>query len=328
MMDALAPFLIRADEANATLAAILRARLAGLSWRQVRDLVAARRVKVLGEVCLDPARRLKEGDEVEVLARPARVEREKTTITIQYIDEHVVVVEKPSGLSTVRHPAERDWADPRKALSPTLEDVVPGQMAAREGRRCPRLRIVQRLDKETSGLVVFARSVAAERGLGQQFRVHTVTRRYLAIVPGRIRDQRIHSFLVRDRGDGRRGSTTLKDVGKEAITHIEAVERLKKYTVVGCRLETGRTHQIRIHLAELGHPVCGDRVYTHRVDGTRFVDDSGAPRLALHAAELGFEHPVTGKPMRWEMDLPADLQAMLERIRGRGRDADRDQMDG
>jgi 23S rRNA pseudouridine1911/1915/1917 synthase len=326
-MQSLAPFLVPADEAKATLAAILRARLTGLSWRQVRELVAGRRVKVLGEVCLDSARRLKEGDAVELLARPARIESAKENITIRHIDDHVVIVEKPSGLSTVRHPAERDWADRRKTLSPTLEDIVPALITAREGRRCPRLRIVQRLDKETSGLVVFARSVTAERGLGGQFRAHTVIRRYVAIVPGRIKDQRIHSFLVRDRGDGRRGSTTLKDVGKEAITHIEATERLKGYTVVGCRLETGKTHQIRIHLAELGHPVCGDRVYIHRSDGTLFADESGAPRLALHATELGFEHPVSGQPMRWEMPLPADLQAFLERLRGRGRDDDRDQMD-
>ena len=125
----------------------------------------------------------------------------------------------------------------------------------------PRLRIVQRLDKETSGLVVFARTVAAERGLGKQFHAHTVHRRYVAVVPGWATKQTIRTRLVRDRGDGRRGSTTLPEQGKEAITHIEPVERLPGYTLVACRLETGRTHQIRIHLAELGHPVCGERVY-------------------------------------------------------------------
>ncbi len=316
-----------AEEANATVAALLRARLPGLSWRQVRGLVAGRRVKVRDELCHDPARRVKEGDAVELLDRPAPAARGKEQIEIRYLDEHLVVVEKPAGINTVRHPAERDWADRRKALSPTLEDLVPRAIARREGRRAPRLRVVQRLDKETSGLLVFARTVAAERGLGRQFHAHTVTRRYLAVVPGRVKPQRVRTFLARDRGDGRRGSSGVEGVGKEAITHVEVVERLPGYTVVSCRLETGRTHQIRIHLAELGHPVCGDRVYVHRPDGTVFADVSGAPRLTLHAAELGFDHPVTGEPLRWEMALPADLEAFLRELRGRRRDGDRDQVD-
>jgi 23S rRNA pseudouridine1911/1915/1917 synthase len=174
---------------------------------------------------------------------------------------------------------------------------------------------VQRLDKETSGLVVFGRTVAGERGLGIQFRRHTVIRRYLAVVRGRIADQRIHTFLVRDRGDGRRGTAPVEGSGKEAITHVEVRERLKGYTVVACRLETGRTHQIRIHLAETGHPVCGDKVYSHRPDGSVVLDESGATRLALHATELGFAHPITGAAMRWEMPPPADMQGLIERLR-------------
>ena len=163
--------------------------------------------------------------------------------------------------------------------------------------------------------MVFARTVLAERDLGKQFHAHTVTRRYLAVVPGRVTSQRIATFLIRDRGDGRRGSTRVEGEGKEAITHVETVETLAGHTLVHCRLETGRTHQIRIHLAELGHPVCGDRVYAHRRDGTVFPDTSGAPRLVLHAAELGFRHPVSGDEMHWEMPLPGDLQAFVERLR-------------
>jgi 23S rRNA pseudouridine1911/1915/1917 synthase len=166
--------------------------------------------------------------------------------------------------------------------------------------------------------VVFARTVTAERGLGRQFHAHTVTRRYLALVQGYVPPQRIATRLVRDRGDGRRGSTAVPDVGKEAVTYVDVVERLPRYTLLSCRLETGRTHQIRIHLAELGHPVCGDKVYNRRRDGTIVPDASSAPRLALHAAELGFVHPVTGQPLHWRMPLPADLEALVDRLRKAG----------
>jgi 23S rRNA pseudouridine1911/1915/1917 synthase len=321
-MVTLPSFAVPPEQAGLTLAAILRARLPGQSWRQVRQLITARRVKVLDEICLDPARRLREGQTVELLARAPSQPRTADGIPLRYLDEHLVVVEKPSGICTVRHPLERDWTARRKALSPTLEDLVPPQIARTRDRPVhapqPRLRIVQRLDKETSGLVVFARSVAAERGLGKQFHAHTVIRRYLAVVPGRVEPQTVSSFLVRDRGDGRRGSSTVESGGKEAITHLDVEERLPGYTVLRCKLETGRTHQIRIHLSELGHPVCGDRVYCHRPDGTMLPDCSGAPRLALHAAELGFTHPVTREKLHWSMPLPADLEAFLARLRGAG----------
>jgi len=105
-------------------------------------------------------------------------------------------------------------------------------------------------------------------------------------------------------------------LGKEAITHVKPIERLGKYTVVECRLETGRTHQIRIHLSEAGHPLCGDKVYRGKFPGTPIPDDSGAPRVALHAAELGFEHPITGEYIHHEMALPRDLVELIDRMRG------------
>lgn len=318
-----APFLIAAEQAGTTVAAALRARLRGESWSQVRRLIATRRVRLNGELCLDSARRLKEGDTIELLARPAPPPRAQEAVIIRHLDEHLVVVEKPSGVSTVRHPAERAWSERRKALSPTLEDRVPRLIARREGRRrkgpLPRLRVVHRLDKETSGLVVFARTVAAERGLGKQFHRHTVERRYLTVVPGVVPSQTVRSRLVRDRGDGRRGSSDVPGQGKEAVTHVELVEPLPGHTLLRCRLETGRTHQIRIHLAELGHPVCGERVYNCKPGSEPWPDDSGAPRLALHAEELGFVHPVTGEALQWAMPLPADLEAFLARLRGHDR---------
>jgi 23S rRNA pseudouridine1911/1915/1917 synthase len=329
-MFTMEPFPIPAALAGFTLAALLRRRLPELSWSQARHLVQSRRVKLCDELCLDPARRVKEGDTVELLAHPAAKPKEHESIVLRHLDAHLVVVEKPSGVSTVRHPTERDWPARRKTLSPTLEDLVPPLIARAEGRKrkgtLPRLRIVQRLDKETSGLVVFARSVQAERGLGKQFHAHTVIRRYLALVPGFIKAQRIATRLVRDRGDGRRGSTEFPDQGKEAITHVDVVERLPKYTLLSCRLETGRTHQIRIHLAELGHPVCGEKVYNRKPDGSTKTDATPAPRLFLHAAELGFTHPATGAEVCWSMPLPEDLRAFLDGLR-KGRRAHADQVD-
>jgi 23S rRNA pseudouridine1911/1915/1917 synthase len=316
-------FFVLAEHAGKTLAALLRLWLPGHSWRQVRKLIDVRRVKINGEVWLDDARRLKAGDTVELLARSEKAPALIDQIPIRYIDEHIVVVEKPPGISTVRHPAERDWLEERRMLVLTLDDLVMRQIGMKLPRKKhearPRLRVVQRLDKETSGLVVFARSVEAERGLGRQFRRHIVTRRYLAIVAGKVAPQTIRSTLVRDRGDGRRGSTPLSHAGKEAVTHVAVVESLPGYTLLSCKLETGRTHQIRIHLAEFGHPVCGERVYNRRAGGEPIPDESGAPRLALHAAELGFMHPLTEESMRWEMPMPDDLREFLDRLRGRPR---------
>jgi 23S rRNA pseudouridine1911/1915/1917 synthase len=312
-------FAVTSEEAGQTLAALLRRRMPGQSWTQVRRVIERRRVQISGQLCLDPARRLQEKEVVEILECPAPTIR-REPLVIRYVDQHLIVVEKPAGISTVRHPAERDWPRRRKALSPTLEDLVITQRASEEKPKrkgtAPRLRVVQRLDKETSGLVVFAKTVSAERGLGQQFRAHTVTRRYLAIIPGYLPSQTISTRLVPDRGDGRRGSTKLPGLGKEAITHVEVIERLGKYTLLSCRLETGRTHQIRIHLAELGHPICGEKVYNLSATGQVRDEQSAAPRLALHASELGFVHPVTGRPMQWKMPLPDDLEHFLRQLRG------------
>src|SRR5262249_19568055 len=137
-----------------------------------------------------------------------------------------------------------------------------------------RLRAVHRIDRETSGLMVFARTVDAERLLATQFRAHSLHRVYLAVALGDVRDQTFESYLVPDRGDGRRGSTNNRKLGKRAVTHVKPVERLNGHTVVECRLETGRTHQIRIHLSEAGHPLCGDKVYRGPFPGRPILDES------------------------------------------------------
>lgn len=320
MPSLIPPFTVSPQEVGHTLARVLRSRLGGPSWGEVRKLIAARRVKVGEAVCSDHARRLKENEVVVLLEHPKPLPRvaHPDRLVIRYLDDHVVVVEKPAGVNSVRHPAELEWSEQRRHLDPTLEDLAQWAIARqldRPARELPRLRIVHRLDKETSGLLAFARTPLAERELGQQFRKHTVVRRYLALVPGTLLPQTIRSNLVPDRGDGRRGSTPLPDLGKEATTHVSIQERLRGYSLLSCRLETGRTHQIRIHLAEAGHPVCGDKVYVKKRDGTLFDDSSAAPRLALHAAELGFNHPASDQPLHWAMDLPADLARFVESLR-------------
>lgn len=312
------------DDAGRTLEAVVRKVLPGHSWEQARRVVAARRVRVgtppALDLCLDPARRVREGEVVLVDDRSARPVSRPDGLVIRHLDSQVVVVEKPPGLNTVRHPSERQWKDSRRALVPCLDEMTARQVArmgpARGGNDPrARLRIVHRIDKETSGLVVFARTADAERALGAQFRAHTVKRRYLAIVSGHPGSGTIRSWLVRDRGDGRRGSGSTEGVGREAVTHVAVVEKLKGFSLVECRLETGRTHQIRIHLSELGHPVCGDPVYHLRADGRAIPDESGAPRLALHATELGFAHPRGEEAMGWEMPLPPDLEGLLAALR-------------
>jgi 23S rRNA pseudouridine1911/1915/1917 synthase len=171
---------------------------------------------------------------------------------------------------------------------------------------------VHRIDKETSGLVVLARTAEAESKLGKQFRAHTIGRRYLALVRGQAKDARIESHLVADRGDGRRGSG--KD-GQLAVTHVRVVERLGDFSLVECELETGRTHQVRIHLGEAGIPLCGERLYDRPPHGRPLPDASGANRPMLHAAYLALDHPATGKRMEWHSKLPRDMAELMKRLK-------------
>jgi 23S rRNA pseudouridine1911/1915/1917 synthase len=309
-------------QAEATIAAALREWLPERSWSEIRRLLEGRRIMLDGNLCVDPRQRLRGKDVVKVLVEPLPAPVRPHDVRIRHLDPHVVVVEKPAGMTSTRHDDESQSPGRRRQLQPTLDEMLPRVIAKMErGRGKGRLRpvrAVHRLDRETSGLMVFARTAKAQKHLEHQFRRHTVERRYLAVVEGAISEGfSIESRLVRDRGDGRRGSTTLPDVGKRAVTHVRPVEQLGDYTLVECRLETGRTHQIRIHLSESGHPLCGDRVYRAPLFRPAKPDRSGAPRLALCAVELGFIHPATEQPMHFEMPLSADLAEFVETLRKR-----------
>lgn len=316
-------FHVSDDQALLTLVTLLRQWLPGESWSQVRKLLTGRHIQVNGNLCLDEGRRLKAKDVVRILDHSQATPPQDSDVRIRYLDLHIVIVEKPAGMTTLRHSEERDWPSRRKQVQPTLDEVLPKVIGRQDknrqpkSKKPPRVRAVHRLDRETSGLMVFARTPEAEQKLVQMFRQHNMHRQYVAIVQGRLEGQTITSNLVRDRGDGKRGSTTLKEVGQHAITHVKPIEYLDGYTVVECKLETGRTHQIRIHLSELGHVLCGEKVYHTPLFQKAIPDHSGASRIALHAAELGLAHPITGVPLHFQMPLPPDMSELLQRLRAK-----------
>lgn len=341
-----------------TLAAAVRVLMAGTSWADARQLVHGRRVAVNGNLCLDDARRLKAGDVVKVFEHARAPVPDERSVRVLHLDADLMVVDKPPGITTLRHAEERSWDDRRKQLQPTLDEVLqkmlPGLIQSHRDRerahaehplkkgaqgkhaperparvidpggpptpRVARVRAVHRLDRDTSGLMIFALSPPAEQALVKLFKDHAIRRSYWAVAVGRVEARTIESYIVRDRGDGLRGSSAEgKDDpdGQRAVTHIEPIEHLADaYTIIGCRLETGRTHQIRIHLAESGHMLCGEKVYTRPAVGAPPLSDpSGAPRQALHSHELQFTHPITNKVMTFAAPVPRDLADWVARLR-------------
>ncbi len=314
--------VVGADDADATISAFVRALLPGISWSRARELCTTGRVWIDGAAARDPAQRLAAGSAVEVRPEGARAPRGPLAPEdIVYADPEVVVVHKPAGLLTV------PWSDDdRDTLVTLARTVLTRKESARGGAKGgdrrgpgPHLRVVQRLDKETSGLLVFARTVAAERHLQQQLRAHSMKRRYLAIAHGEAVDATYDSLIVPDRGDGLRGSWGVfrrprgnpPETARRAVTHVEALESLRGATYIACELATGRQHQIRIHLSEAGLPLVGERVYVRGFAGPLLP----APRPMLHAARLGFVHPRTERELVFEAPPPADFAAALDRLR-------------
>jgi 23S rRNA pseudouridine1911/1915/1917 synthase len=322
-------FIISAAESGRTLLDVLRARL-GISASQAGRLLRERHVQLAGTPRVDPGWRVRRGQRLRVqpgsppgkTRRSSKPQEPEVDLPfgkplIRYADDQVVVVDKPAGLTTMRHPEEAAefGARGQRFLPPTLADLMPSLLRRNQPGKRPKVRAVHRLDRDTSGLLAFAVTPEAERHLGKQFRAHAIERHYLAIVRGRAVGGRIESYLVRDRSDGRRGSSTQPGQGKRAVTHVQVVEELGAFTLVDCRLETGRTHQVRIHLGEAGTPICGERIYDRPLHGKPLPDSSGSPRLALHAASLGFKHPVTGKWMAWQSPLRGELRKLMKRLR-------------
>jgi 23S rRNA pseudouridine1911/1915/1917 synthase len=290
-----------------TVAAVVRERT-GLSWSRARKLCAEGRVTVDGARCLDPARRIDEGSIVAIDEHGPKMDRGPLAReALVHCDRDLVVVDKPPGMLTVDYEGSKDTLAEHARLLVRRAD---------RNARDSGLGVVHRLDRDTSGLVVFTRTADAKRVLAAQFRAHDIERAYRAIAHEDVAAARIESDLVDDRGDGLRGSwghyrrarATPPSGAKRSITNVTPIASLAGATLVECRLETGRQHQIRIHLAEAGHPILGEAVYIRDYPGPK-ID---APRVMLHARTLGFRHPRDGKPMSFERDTPPDFQAVLD----------------
>ncbi len=310
-----------ATENPGKILAELRQHLPGKSWKDVRRLLRGRRVAINGVVCIDEGRGLTTGETVRVGVKPLPAPPTDEDVMVRYVDHELVIAEKPSGMITLRRTSELSWPASRRRVQPSLDESVSRLIAEHAARRSghrlrqrvPRLLSVHRIDRDTSGLLVFARTEAAQQQIISQFSEHKAVRKYFCIVPGIVEEQTVTSQLIRDRGDGLRGSTTDTSVGQQAVTHIRTLRSLGDYSELECTLETGRTNQIRIHLAEMGHPVCGDIKYRGPLKKP-VEDSSGSPRLALHAAVLRIQHPQTEKVLDFSTSWPADMQRFLNRL--------------
>lgn len=304
---------IDATLAGRTLADVVRSGAGpACSWSQARELCKRGKVRHNGEVQTDAAVRVEAGDRVSVDPRAARLrEHVLPESALIYVDSHVVVVNKPADLMTVPF---------NEGDKNTLVDRLRFLLRRKHGRQGAELGVVQRLDKDTTGLIVFARTLAAKRQLQQAWRVHAIERRYNALVHGIMTAaQHFDTSLIRNRGDGLRGSFgkfraprgPVPDDAQRAITDVRPLETLRGASLVECQLSTGRQHQIRIHVSEAGHPLLGEQVYIRGFNGPIIP----ASRIMLHAAVLGFEHPTTGRALRFELPAPDDFQAQLASLR-------------
>ena len=299
-----------------------------LSRSRIGALIADGAVSCDGQVELSPKAPVREGEEWVLSVptdAPSDLLAEEIPLAVVYEDEHLVVVDKPAGM--VVHPAP---GTPGGTLVNALMHRYGDGLSGVGGVARP--GIVHRIDKDTSGLLVVALTDAAHHGLAAQFERHSVERLYRAICYG-IPDLgeprlmgtrgvsadppwiRIDTRLDRHRTDRQRQAVFF-DRGRHAVTRIRVVEPLEGSALCECRLETGRTHQIRVHMAHAGHSLIGDPVYggKRRLPG-KGEDAVGFPRQALHAAVLGFEHPVTGENLRFESAFPEDMERLLSRLR-------------
>ncbi|MDP3908392.1 RluA family pseudouridine synthase [Novosphingobium sp.] len=286
----------------------------GLSRERVKALLGEGRIALDGKAATSGSVKPAEGTPFTITvpaAIPAEAQAQDIALTVAYEDEYLIVVDKPAGL--VVHPAAGN-------LDGTLVNALlhhcRGQLSGIGGVARP--GIVHRIDKDTSGLLVVAKTDAAHEGLAAQFADHSIERAYLAVVGGLPApiSGTIRGAIARSNHDRKKMALVEDGRGKHAVTHYKLLERLDSAALVECRLETGRTHQVRVHMASIGHPLLGDPVYGRTPSRLRpLLNQLHFHRQALHAAVLGFTHPVTGAAVRLESTLPTDMAGLLVELR-------------
>lgn len=314
-------FAAEAEDVGARLDVVLARRVPAFSRNRIKDLILTGAVSINGKPADEPKQKLKSGDEILLVAPEpvdADPEPENIPLTVLYEDEHLIVIDKPVGM--VVHPAPG-------SLTGTLVNALlyhcGDSLRGIGGVKRP--GIVHRLDKDTSGVMVAAKTDQAHQHLAAQFADHGRTgplhRAYTAFAWGRTQQARgtVEAPLGRDPAN--RLKQAVRKDGREAITHYAVQSRHGgegwDITRIECVLETGRTHQIRVHMAHIGHPLVADQLYApgfatkvNRLPEPLRTTIAGLGRQALHAAELGFEHPATGEEMFFEAELPPDLAAL------------------
>lgn len=312
--------VVDANFAGARLDKALAGLVPSLSRERLKALIREGQVSShRGDPICDPARKVEPGQSFTLhipAAAPAEAQPQDIPLVIAYEDAALIVVDKPAGL--VVHPAAGN-------LDGTLVNALlhhctkggKGQLSGIGGVARP--GIVHRIDKDTSGLLVVAKSDAAHEGLARQFKDHSISRRYLAIVGGvpRPASGTVDTWIGRSDRDRKKMAVSGEGRGKHAVTHYRTIEAFGGAALVECRLETGRTHQVRVHMAHIGHPLLGDPAYGGR-GKTKFSEllaKISFRRQALHAAALGFIHPITGERLDFESKMPADMQELLSQLR-------------
>jgi 23S rRNA pseudouridine1911/1915/1917 synthase len=301
-------FTIEAADVDKRMDVFLAERLPGVSRTRIQKAVKAGKVKLNGKK-ETPHVALRLNDEVAVLedlTPPDANAPLLPRLEVVHQDDDVFVVNKPSGLLV--HP---DVVEETMTLANALVAMDPAIAGIGESQQRP--GIMHRLDKEASGLLVVARNAKAYDALKAQFKAHTVEKVYHVLVTGNpLKDEATITFPIgRQKGSGRMAARSeLQEGDRAAITHYKVLERFPQATLVEVRTETGRTHQIRVHMKAIGHPVAGDTLY-----GNDAAKDLPTKRLFLHATALGFDHPSSGERVRFTRPLTAELEKTLEKLR-------------
>jgi 23S rRNA pseudouridine1911/1915/1917 synthase len=311
--DSILEAVIGADAEGWRLDRALAAALPTLSRERIKALISAGQVR-RGDGALprDPAVKARAGESFAVTVpapRPAHNEAQDLGLKVVFEDDHLIVIDKPAGM--VVHPAA---GNPDGTLVNALLHHCAGNLSGIGGVARP--GIVHRIDKDTSGLLVAAKTDRAHEGLAKQFAAHSIDRRYKAIVAGLPKGSgTIEANLARSDANRKKVAIVGEGRGKRAVTHWRLERALRDSALVECRLETGRTHQVRVHMASIGHPLLGDPVYGRSRPATReLLKRLGFERQALHAARLGFVHPITSQTLAFDSAMPDDMQELLSAL--------------